>query len=201
MKGREGRLSSKTSLGSPGLAPTALSRQVTDPTVGPGLGLSRRPYATRREMGERDSQGVRPSEIGVGGRAPKILSGPEVPGLGMEEGYWRPHPLPCLNRPESNLPSPGLRKHRTEPSFRTPSGEPELHPWLAARRDRVRGWGGVGDTFLRVNAVNLNFRSPKIAPLPLRSIHHHRIKLPATRDSLYLEAAAAPSGETHRYYY
>ena len=152
-------------------------------------------------MGERDSKGVRASEIDVGGRAPKILRGPKVPGLGVEEGYWRSHPLPCLNRPESNLPSPGLRNHRTEPSFRTHSGEPELHPWFAARRDRVRVWGGVGDTFLRVNAVNLNFRSPKLAPLPLRSIHHHRVKVPATRDSLYLEAAAAPSGESHRYYY
>ena len=94
-------------------------------------------------MGERDSKGVRASEIGVGGRAPKILRGPKVPGLGVEEGYWRPHPLPCLNRPESNLPSPGLRNHRTEPSFRTHSGEPELHPWFAARRDRVRVWGAA----------------------------------------------------------
>lgn len=66
-------------------------------------------------MGERDCQGVRASEMGAGGRPPKILSGSEVPGLGVEEGCRRPHLLPCLNRPESNLPSVGLRNHRTEP--------------------------------------------------------------------------------------
>lgn len=78
------------------LRPTALSRQVTDPTVGPGLGLSRRPYASRRrDGGDRDSQGVIASEMGTGGRPPKILRAPQVPGLGVEEGCRRPHPSPA----------------------------------------------------------------------------------------------------------
>lgn len=52
----------------------------------------------------------------------------------------------------------------------------------------------MGDTFLRVSAVNLNFRSPKLAPLTLRSIHHHRIRYPSHMRLLCLEAAAAPLG-------
>ena len=46
-------------------------------------------------MGERDSQGVRASEMGAGGRSPKILRGSEVPGLGVEEGCRRPQPSPA----------------------------------------------------------------------------------------------------------
>ena len=46
-------------------------------------------------MGERDSLGVRASEVGAGGRSPKILRGSEVPGLGVEEGCRRPHPSPA----------------------------------------------------------------------------------------------------------
>lgn len=50
-----------------------------------------------------------------------------------------------------------------------------------------------GRTGLPATAVNLNFSEPKPAPFALNSLHH-RISPLSPRDSLYPEAAGAPSG-------
>lgn len=124
-----------------------------------------------------------------GAGPPKILSGSEVPGLGVG-GVQAPSPPPRLNRPESNLPSVGLRNHRTEP-FPHPLRESlESTCGLAILRDRVRGWGSWGTYVLASQRrQSLNFRSPKLAPLTLRSIHYLMSKIARHARLAYLEAA------------
>lgn len=102
----------------------------------------------------------------AGGRRPKVPRGLEVPGPGS--GRCKRLPSPAYRDPNLTCPCLGPRTTKLRPVSASLRGS-RAALWFAARREADCRAGGL---FLQVNAVNLNFRTRKLAPFPLRSIHH-----------------------------
>ena len=101
-----------------------------------------------------------------GGRRPKVPRGLEVPGPGS--GWCRRLPSPAYRDPNLTCPCLASRTTKLRPVSASLRGS-RAALWFAARREADCR---AGRLFLQVNAVNLNFRTRKLAPFPLRSIHH-----------------------------